>query len=289
MSDKSAIEWTDATWNPVRGCVKVSPGCAHCYAETFAERWRGIEGHPYQQGFDLRLVPEKLNEPLTWKTPRRVFVNSMSDLFQDGVPDQYLHEVYHVMEACRQHTFQVLTKRAGRMCEYLSWRYGEGRIPSRHIWHGVSVENQHFANERIPTLMLTPSRVRFVSAEPLLEAVTFDGVWGYPGSARYEQLARWPIHWVIVGGESGPGARPFDVTWARTLRDECRTAGVACFIKQLGSNPAPLRIEAGSVRERLWLRDRKGGNPDEWPADLRVREYPLPRGTSQHSEKSSQT
>src|SRR6202049_3780289 len=215
MSDKSEIEWTDATWNPVRGCSKISPGCKHCYAETFAERFRGVPGHPYEQGFDLRLVPEKLTEPLRWKRPRRIFVNSMSDLFQEGVPDQFLHEVYHTMEYASLHIFQVLTKRPARMQQYLEWRYGpdaetpRGRIPSRHIWHGVSVENQRMANERIPLLMQTRSAVRFISAEPLLEAISFDGVWGYPGSAADDQLSRWPIHWVIIGGESGPGARPF--------------------------------------------------------------------------------
>ena len=271
MSQQSNIEWTDATWNPVRGCVKVSPGCAHCYAETFAERWRGVKGHPYEQGFDLRLMPEKLNEPLTWKKPRRVFVNSMSDLFQDGVPDQFLHDVYHIMEQARQHTFQVLTKRAARMQQYLEWRYGpdadvpHGRIPSRHIWHGVSVENQPAANERVPLLMHTRSAVRFLSVEPLLSPVNLDGLWGYPGSARSDQLARWPIHWVIVGGESGPKARGSELGWYRDIVAQCRAAHVPVFVKQLGRYPCDLA-----------LHDRKGGDMTEWPEDLRVREFPCP-------------
>ncbi len=292
MADHSAIQWTDATWNPVRGCTKVSPGCAHCYAETFAERFRGVKGHPYEQGFDLRLVPEKLEEPLKWKTPRRVFVNSMSDLFQDGVPDQFLHDVYHVMEHCQQHTFQVLTKRAARMQAYLTWRYGpdeetpRGRIPSRHIWHGVSVENQHAADLRLPFLLNTPSAVRFISAEPLLEAVSFEGIWGYAGSALYEQLRRWPIHWVIIGGESGPRARRCDLAWVRALLRECRWADVPVFIKQLGARavsehgdfdiPRIAGVTRGPRVDQpdYGFRDRKGGNPDEWPADLRVREFP---------------
>ncbi len=280
MSHKSAIEWTDATWNPVRGCVKVSPGCAHCYAETFAERFRGVPGHPYEQGFDLRLVPEKLNEPLTWKKPRRVFVNSMSDLFQDGVPDQFIHEVYHVMEACPQHTFQVLTKRAERMHAYLAWRYGpdkdapRGRIPSRHIWHGVSVENQHFANERIAELVNTRSAVRFLSLEPLLEHVNM-----MADSHFFHHF----IHWVIVGGESGPGARPFDVAWARSILRQCQPFGIPVFIKQLGAKA--VRTENENHRFDLNLHDRKGGDIDEFPLDLRVREFP--RGDSIHVQPTT--
>jgi protein gp37 len=162
MSDRSAIEWTDATWNPVRGCVKVSPGCKHCYAETFAERFRGVPGHPFEQGFDLRLVPEKLDVPLRWRSPRRIFVNSMSDLFQEGVPTEYIAEVGHTMRVANWHTYQVLTKRHDRMRDLLrgelSWL---GRLP--HVWFGVSVENRRHGLPRIAALRQTPVIVRFLS------------------------------------------------------------------------------------------------------------------------------
>jgi protein gp37 len=179
------IEWTDATWNPVRGCTKVSPGCKNCYAETFAERWRGVPGHAYEQGFDLRLVPEKLDEPLRWKKPRRIFVNSMSDLFQEGVPDDLHRDVFAVMALAPQHTFQVLTKRADRMRDYcrsaIRVRPAGDRAsvawPLPNVWLGVSVENQHFADERIPLLLQTPAAVRFISAEPLLGS-TGQRFWG---------------------------------------------------------------------------------------------------------------
>ena len=168
MSDKSKIEWTDATWNPVRGCTKVSPGCVHCYAETFAERFRGVPGHPFEFGFDLRLVPEKLGDPLRWRAPRMVFVNSMSDLFHDGVPDQYVTAVAKVMAAADWHTFQVLTKRAERLAGLL-----EGDLSfaaqCRNIWWGVSVENRKHGLVRIEHLRRAPAAVRFLSIEPLLE------------------------------------------------------------------------------------------------------------------------
>lgn len=277
MSSSSTIEWTEATWNPVRGCTKVSPGCANCYAETFAERFRGVHGHPYEQGFDLRLVPEKLLEPLSWKKPRRVFVNSMSDLFQDGVPDAFIVDAFGVMALAHWHTFQVLTKRPERMRSFLcAGDHGimrqfmllqqnggtatrdvfraldikrrenvEWRWPLPNVWLGVSVENQHFVDERIPLLLETPAAVRFISAEPLLELIAVPDVflrkldWG-------EGPKHWPdgagvLDWVIVGGESGPGARKFELRWARSILEQCKAAGVPCFMKQLGSNPLDLR------------------------------------------------
>lgn len=261
MADHSKIEWCNATWNPVRGCTKVSPGCRSCYAETFAERFRGVKGHPYEQGFDLRLVPEKLEEPLRWKRPRRIFVNSMSDLFQDGVPDQFIHDVYYTMESrAPQHIYQVLTKRSNRMRAYLDWRYGEGRIPSKHIWHGVSVENRAMAC-RLDDLREMRSAIRFVSIEPLLEDIGDLDLRG--------------IHWVIVGGESGPQARPFQVEWARSIIAQCKAAGVACFIKQVGSRPEGWWTNSlGPGFNRHAIRHHKGGNIVEWSPDLRVREYP---------------
>lgn len=219
MSDRSNIEWTDATWNPVRGCTKISPGCKHCYAETFAERFRGVKGHPYEQGFDLRLVPEKLTEPFTWRSPKLVFVNSMSDLFQEGVPDSYIEAVCRVMVTAKWHTFQVLTKRAERLRELLSGRL-RFAAEQDHIWWGVSVEDQKYGLPRIVHLQESPARVRFLSIEPLLENL---GAFNLSG-----------ISWAIVGGESGPGARPMQREWVISVRDQCRKHHVPFFFKQWG-------------------------------------------------------
>ncbi|WP_339911664.1 phage Gp37/Gp68 family protein [Symmachiella dynata] len=219
MSATSTIEWTDATWNPVRGCTKVSPGCKHCYAETFAERFRGVPGHPYQQGFDLRLVPEKLAEPLRWPTAKTIFVNSMSDLFQTDVPNSYVEQVVRVMELANWHTYQVLTKRADRMREMLSGRL-KFATKSEHIWWGVSVEDKKYGVPRIEALRKAPAAVRFLSIEPLLEdlgEINLDG-----------------IHWVIVGGESGHGARPMEEVWVLNIKRQCDAAKVPMFFKQWG-------------------------------------------------------
>jgi protein gp37 len=214
MSDGSAIEWTDATWNPVRGCTKISPGCKHCYAETFSERFRGVPDHPFEQGFDLRLVPGALELPLKWRAGRRIFVNSMSDLFHEDVPDEYIARVFDVMRRATQHEFQVLTKRAERMAELTR----SLRIPD-HVWMGVSVENATYT-ERIDHLRKVKAKVRFLSVEPLL------------GPIPELNLER--IHWVIVGGESGPRARVVDPDWVRAIRDQCVAAGVPFFFKQWG-------------------------------------------------------
>ncbi len=219
MSQHSDIEWTDATWNPVRGCRKISPGCRNCYAETFAERFRDVPGHPYEQGFDPRLVPEKLTEPLTWARPRLVFVNSMSDLFQEFVPDDYIAKVADVMLAANWHTFQVLTKRDERMGQLLQGRLQQA-AQARHIWWGVSVEDRRYGLPRIANLRAISAAVRFLSIEPLLEDLGMVDLTG--------------IHWVIVGGESGPGARPMEGAWARLLRDQCAAARVPFFFKQWG-------------------------------------------------------
>ena len=219
MSDNSKIEWTDATWNPVRGCTKISPGCAHCYAETFAERFRGVPGHPFEQGFDLRLVPEKLSDPLRWVSSRRIFVNSMSDLFHERVPDEYVARVLSVMLKADWHVYQLLTKRAARMAHFVRAQLGEAAERS-HIWWGVSVENRHVGIPRIEALQSMPVAVRFLSIEPLLEDLGRIDLRG--------------IDWVIVGGESGPHARPMDPGWVRSIRDQCREAAVAFFFKQWG-------------------------------------------------------
>lgn len=231
MSATSTIEWTDATWNPVRGCTKISPGCKHCYAETFAERWRGIPGHPYEQGFDLRLVPEKLSEPLKWASPKTIFVNSMSDLFQDGVPDSYVEQVVRVMEMADWHTYQVLTKRAERMRDMLS---SEISFASEleHVWWGVSVEDRKYGLTRIDALRAAPAAIRFLSIEPLLEDL---------GEINLEG-----INWVIVGGESGPGARPLKESWVLSIREQCKAAEVPFFFKQWGG---VRKSEAGRLLE----------------------------------------
>lgn len=219
MSYASAIEWTDTTWNPVRGCTKVSPGCRNCYAEVFAERWRGVPGHPYELGFDLRLVPEKLVEPLTWSRPRKIFVNSMSDLFQEGVPDDFIVRAFEVMQAADWHAYQVLTKRPERMKNVV-----RSLLPalhdSRHIWLGVSVEDKKHGLPRIEHLQETPAAVRFLSIEPLLEDLGKIDLKG--------------IHWVIVGGESGHGARPLKENWVDSILRQCRTMDVPFFFKQWG-------------------------------------------------------
>ena len=219
MSLNSHIEWTDATWNPVRGCTKISPGCKHCYAETFAERFRGVKGHPYEQGFDLRLVPEKLSEPFTWRSPKLVFVNSMSDLFQAGVPDEYTEAVSRVMAVADWHTYQVLTKRAQRMRNLLNGKLCFA-AEKENIWWGVSVEDRKYGLPRIDHLRQAAAKVRFLSIEPLLEDL---------GEIDLSGIA-----WVIVGGESGPGARPMKREWVVSIRRQCRVQGVPFFFKQWG-------------------------------------------------------
>lgn len=259
MGDKTGIEWADATWNPVTGCDKVSPGCDHCYAETFAERWRGTRGHYFETGFDVQLRPDKLDLPLRWTKPRRIFVNSMSDLFHDSVPDAYIGSVFDVMARAEQHTFQILTKRHGRMRALLrkweqegaesvergelhpkygaaAWRRRDGmwctpRVwPLPNVWLGVSAEDQQRADLRIPALMDTPAAVRFVSAEPLLGPIDLHG------NPIGKDSVFWIGHldWVIVGGESGPSARPMHPDWARSMRDQCLAAGVPFLFKQWG-------------------------------------------------------
>lgn len=239
MSDHSAIEWTDSTWNPVRGCTKVSAGCKHCYAETFAERWRGIPGHPYEQGFDLRLVPEKLIEPLAWRRPRRIFVNSMSDLFHEGVPSSFVSAAFGVMRLADWHIFQILTKRAGRMRDLLDQQHPD-LVRHRHVWLGVSVENRRHGIPRIQELLDTPAAIRFLSVEPLLEDL---GTLDLRG-----------IDWVIVGGESGRGARPMQRSWVVSLLDQCRDAGIPFFFKQWGG-----------VQKKRAGRELDGRTYDEFP------------------------
>lgn len=304
MSDNSAIEWTDATYNPVTGCTKVSPGCDNCYALTFSERWRGIPGHYFENGFDVQLRPDKLTLPLTWKKPRKVFVNSMSDLFHKDIPDEYIAKVFAVMALTPRHTYQLLTKRHGRMRSLLNERSfavavraemyvidrdatldTQEQWPLPNVWLGVSVEDQKHADLRIPALLATPAAVRFLSCEPLLGPVDLtrwlrpvpgcgyvdpdDATCGHP-DAFTPECHRWadcPVRrkptdwhgpdWVIAGGESGRGARPMDPAWATQIVQQCQVAGVAVFVKQLGSR---------------WGKQHK--DIDRFPAELQVRQFP---------------
>ncbi len=261
MSAHTKIQWTDGTWNPVTGCTKVSSGCDHCYAETFAERFRGVKGHPFEHGFDLQLHPERLEQPLDWKKPRRIFVNSMSDLFHRDIPDDFIDEVFFVMMLANQHTFQVLTKRPERMKRYMTSRSAEqieergdgfqARLPSDcqtwpppNVWLGVSVESKEYG-WRAAMLQETPAAVRFLSLEPLLGSL--------------DRLDLTGIDWVIVGGESGPKRRPMNLYWARDIRDRCKDHGVAFFFKQVSA-----------------VRPQDSMIPD----DLRIREYPSDRGST---------
>jgi protein gp37 len=239
MADSSPIEWTDATWNPVRGCTKVSPGCKHCYAETLAERFRGVPGHPFEHGFDLQLIPSALELPLRWRASRRIFVNSMSDLFHEDVPATYIRRVFGVMKRASHHEYQVLTKRSERMARLAA----NLDIPP-HVWMGVSVENQKYTT-RIDDLRRVEASVRFLSVEPLLGPI--------------EDLDLTGIHWVIVGGESGHGARPMEPAWVRSIRDQCLASNVKFFFKQWGG-----------VRKHVTGRVLDGRTWDQMPASPRV-------------------
>lgn len=335
MADQrdGGIAWTDASWNPVRGCSRVSPGCTSCYAERQAARFSG-PGQPYEGlvrwhtrsasgGHALHpddtklweprereprwtgvvpLVPEHLHDPLRWRRPRKVFVNSMSDLFHEALPDSAIDEVLAVMLVAPAHTFQVLTKRAARMRAYFAAPGLYDRVlraagPLRvtfpettgvcisnpgvrlppWIWLGVSVEDQKRADDRIPHLLATPAAVRWVSYEPAIEDVEFqrDRGWLEPFQDVTPSLVRTPrISWIVVGGESGPGARPFDLAWARSTIRQCREAGVAAFFKQAGAHVVDSDRGLPNLPMAQPYRDRKGGDPAEWPPALRVREFP---------------
>lgn len=304
--EMTSIQWTDETWNPVRGCSVVSEGCRNCYAMKQAHRFSG-KGRPYEgltkrgpQGpvwtGQIRTVPEVLAAPLHWRKPKKIFVNSMSDLFHEDVPDDFIKLVLRVICAAPQHTFQVLTKRPERMrrfmagtkhCDFLGDSWGrrvrrDYKLPdevlgtritslrSENLWLGVSIEDQKTADERIPILLQTPAAVQFLSIEPLLGHISLDQALPFKkiggGPASYQD---WP-DWVILGGESGPDARPCDIAWFRSIVEECRAASVPCFVKQLGAKP----MVADDCSSLLRLTNKKGGDPAEWPADLRVREWP---------------
>ena len=253
MVTNTSIEWCDTTWNPVTGCTKVSPGCAHCYAEGIAKRlWKG---RPFE---DVRVHADRVNQPYRWRKPRRVFVNSMSDLFHEDVPFRFIDAVFHVMRETPKHTYQILTKRPDRMRLYMRDTRARS-LPN--VWLGVSVENQRMADERIPLLLDTLAAVRFLSVEPLL------------GPVNLHPWLSGGINWVIVGGESGPKARPCELRWIGSIVDQCAAAGVSAFVKQLGARPMHTSLTDARLGP-LQIADRKGGNPDEWPPELRVREWP---------------
>lgn len=289
MSTNTSIEWTEATWNPIRGCSRVSEGCRNCYAERVAARfsgpgqpyeglakWRTIGGpecavatHPEREPQwtgEVRFIEERLTDPFRWSKPKRIFVNSMSDLFHEKVKDEWIAEIFSIMARTPQHVYQILTKRPERMRQHGRCNCYSKPLPN--VWLGVSVEDQKTADERIPPLLETPAAVRWVSYEPALGPVDF----------RFSDR----LHWIVIGGESGPGARPFDIQWARDVIAQCKAAGVPCFVKQLGSAPVSVadKISHKGYREHIpdglyrFLNDRKGGDPREWPEDLRVREYP---------------
>jgi protein gp37 len=248
MAETTTIEWTDATWNPVTGCTKISPGCDHCYAERFSERFRGTPNHPFQNGFDLTLRPERIEQPLRWRSPKMIFVNSMSDLFHKEIPRAFIARVFDTMEQATWHTFQILTKRSSLMRNFLCDRYGSGRAPY-HMWFGVSVEDGARLS-RVRHLRETPAAVRFLSLEPLIGPV---------GNLNLEG-----IDWVIVGGESGPGYRPMRAEWVKEIRDQCVSADVAFFFKQWGG----LRPKSGgrTLGKREW---------NQWPRNLRGKVEPI--------------
>lgn len=241
MATTTTIEWTDATWNPVTGCTKISPGCDHCYAERFSERFRGVPEHPFEHGFDLTLRAERLRQPLGWKTPKMVFVNSMSDLFHKDVPHPFVDQVFDTMERADWHIFQILTKRSSLMRDYINARYSDRSAPA-HIWLGTSVEDGA-RKSRVRHMQQMRAAVRFLSVEPLigpLGAVDLRG-----------------ISWVIVGGESGPRARPMQLEWVREVRDQCTAAGVAFFFKQWGG-----------IRPKSGGRELDGQEWNQLPFDL---------------------
>jgi protein gp37 len=292
------IQWTEETWNPIRGCSRVSEGCRNCYAEEIAARFSGpgqaYEGLATRINRDarwtgkVRFIEKRLDEPLRWKKPSRIFVNSMSDLFHEKVKDEWIDRIFAVMATAGQHTFQVLTKRPARMADYAQaladgrrglppvWderlrreRHWQGLPPN--VWLGVSVEDQATADERIPLLLKTPAAIRWVSYEPALGPVDFSS-WLADG-----------VDWIVVGGESGPGARRFDLAWARETIAQCRAAGVAVFVKQMGSRPIvrrhPVPLDGwepvtGQNGQAIRLKNTKGDDMAEWPKALRVRDYP---------------
>jgi len=326
MANKTDIEWTDFNWNFLRGCSRVSEGCRNCYAESVAARFSGVDpngkelpyfglaqmvnGKPRWTG-EIKFIPAILEKPLHWTRPRKIFVNSMSDLFHEKVADEVLDQAFAVMTLAPQHTYQILTKRPERMRDYMrkisdpgyfgptlseyEWLWSKGRgfgvtarwpAQNKSIWLGVSAEDQKTADERIPLLLDTPAAVRWVSAEPLLGPVDLEAVKvGCAHNSLYcacsAPCEHSKLDWVVVGGESGPGARPCDITWLRSIVHQCKAASVPVFVKQLGAGKRENMLtrlqpvsSPGMQAGYVSYRDSKGGDMTEWPEDLRVREYP---------------
>lgn len=325
MGDGTSIGWTEATWNALRGCTRVSPGCVHCYAEGVAGRFSG-PGQPYDGLAKMvtrpdgskearwtgavRFIDAHILDPIRWRRPRMVFVNSMSDVFHEDVPDEWIDKHFAVMALSAHHTFQLLTKRPERMREYLkAQRVGHWSEQAKalglpasalqsgsvlpNVWVGTSVENQETADERIPILLDTPAAVRWISAEPLLGPIDLtrlrtkamggsaqlsDALTGKQAYLHEGKVIPHPGHmasrlnWVVIGGESGHGARPFDLAWGRTIVEQCKAAGVAAFFKQVGAKPVNTRAP-GNVAPFFPL-GSKGEEWSNWPADLKVRDYP---------------
>jgi protein gp37 len=303
---KSNIEWTGFTWNPIVGCSVVSPGCKRCYAMKMARRIELMGTAAHYAGLTMgtkagavwtgklaRAPEETLFEPLRRKKPTTWFVNSMSDLFHEAVPDDWIDRIFAVMALCPQHTFQVLTKRSKRMREYMKdfdSRRADSlgqkvialgydgpleslRWPPPNVWMGISCEDQQRADERIPDLLATPAAVRFISAEPLLAPVDLTRIPIAHGFVEIHGGQLPALSWVIVGGESGPRARDFRLSWAKSLIEQCQAAGVPAFMKQVGSNAWDDISYQGSV-PAFKTRDRKGGSPEEWPSVLQIRQMP---------------
>lgn len=295
MADKSKIEWTDATWNPIRGCSVVSEGCRHCYAMNVAARFtaegQAYEGLAYRNESgahwtgQVKLIEKHLNDPLHWKRPRRIFVNSMSDLFHESIPDAWIERIFQVMYDAKRHVFQVLTKRPERMLDWISRSAFLSNAPLENVWLGVSVEDQTTANERIPLLLETPAALRWVSAEPLLGPIDLATYYREEGQGTYSTWLDY-LDWVVAGGESGPCARPCALEWIEHLVNQCLAANKAVFCKQLGSfvvsesRTAPadwMYHYAPNGEAWAWrggLMNRKGGDIAEFPSELRVRQYP---------------
>ncbi len=267
----TTIAWTEAAWNPVTGCTKTSPGCLNCYAEKMAKRLKAMGQKKYRDCFKVTTHPASLLEPLRWRKPRRVFVVSMGDLFHEKVPFAFIDKVFAVMALCPQHTFQVLTKRAERMAEYI----GDDPIRRAYlldraagdVWLGVTAENQEYANKRTPHLLECPAAVRFVSLEPLLGPVDLHEAICGAATLTMQEPMESNLDWVIVGGESGPGARPCDIAWILDIVQQCEAAGVACFVKQdYGPKPGM----QGRIPDELWAVKKY----PRWPEPIRVQQSP---------------
>lgn len=319
---QTKIEWADTVWNPVTGCTKVSEGCRNCYAERMSKRLAGRCGYPADDPFKVTLHHERLYEPWKWKKPKRIFVNSMSDLFHPDIPFEFIRRLFAIMRRFNQNIFMILTKRPERMRKFINWykndwlkvNEDEWKRNYGHIWIGVSVENQAVADERIPLLLQTPAAVRFISAEPLLGAIDLTSLWGVcpecgsweiyepRGDMRYcddcgadVPIPKIGIDWVITGGETGPGARPMHPDWVRSLRDQCQAAGVPFFFKSWGEFAPDDEGESDNLpwvseetdRSRDRVIDMRGDDRTNWEGPDQVGPFALMRHVGKKKAGSS--